>query len=116
MKLPPFSRVWPQGSLFDSYYTKVQVRALQLSQNWPNTLDLYSIMLSVKQGDIKYHFLSLLYDLTWDWTQVPRAISEHAIRIKINYYGSSDGFQMEFDHFFLFSVKPRQYISRYISL
>ena len=33
-------------------------------------------MLSVKQGGIKYHFLSLWYDSTWDWTQVSRAISE----------------------------------------
>ena len=35
-------------------------------------------MLSVKQGDIKYHFLSLLYDSTWDWTSVFRIISEHS--------------------------------------
>ena len=35
-------------------------------------------MLSVKQGDIKYHFLSLWYDSTWDWTQVYRIISEHS--------------------------------------
>ena len=35
-------------------------------------------MLSVKQGSIKYHFLSLWYDSTWDWTQVSRAISEHS--------------------------------------
>ena len=34
-------------------------------------------MLSVKQGGIKYHFLSLWYDSTWDWTQVSRAIGEH---------------------------------------
>ena len=34
-------------------------------------------MLSVKQGGIKYHFLSLWYDATWDWTQVSRAIGEH---------------------------------------
>ena len=27
-------------------------------------------MLSVKQGSIKYHFLSLWYDATWEWTQV----------------------------------------------
>ena len=27
-------------------------------------------MLSVKQGGIKYHFFSLCYDSTWDWTQV----------------------------------------------
>ena len=30
------------------------------------TLDPYLIMLSIKQGGIKYHFLSLWYDLTWD--------------------------------------------------
>ena len=35
-------------------------------------------MLSVKQGGIKYHFLSIWYDSTWDWTQVSRAIGEHA--------------------------------------
>ena len=29
-------------------------------------LDPHLIMLSVKQGGIKYHFLSLLYDSTWD--------------------------------------------------
>ena len=32
----------------------------------PFTLDPYFIMLSVKQGGIKYHFLSLWYDSTWD--------------------------------------------------
>ena len=31
-------------------------------------------MLSTKQGGIKYHFLSLLYDSTWDWTPVSWAI------------------------------------------
>ena len=41
------------------------------------TLDPYLIMLSVKQGGIKYHFLSLWYDSTLDWTQVSRAIGEH---------------------------------------
>ena len=41
------------------------------------TLDPYLIMLSVKQEGIKYHFLSLWYDSTWDWTQVSRAIGEH---------------------------------------
>ena len=35
------------------------------------TLDPYLIMLSVKQGGIKYHFLSLWYDSTWDWTLRP---------------------------------------------
>ena len=39
-------------------------------------------MLSVKQGGIKYHFLSLWYDSTWDWTQVSRAIGEHWVLSK----------------------------------
>ena len=42
------------------------------------TLDPYLIMLSAKQGGIKYHFLSLWYDSTWDWTQVSQAIGEHS--------------------------------------
>ena len=36
----------------------------------PLTLDPYLIMPRVKQGGIEYHFLSLWYDSTWDWTQV----------------------------------------------
>ena len=35
-------------------------------------------MQSVKQGGIKYHFLSLWYDSTWDWTQVSQSIGEHS--------------------------------------
>ena len=35
-------------------------------------------MLSVKQGGIRYHFLSLWYDSTLDWIQVFRAIEEHS--------------------------------------
>ena len=34
-------------------------------------------MQSVKQGSIKYHFLSLWYDSIWNWTQVSQAIGEH---------------------------------------
>ena len=37
-------------------------------------------MLSVKQGGIKYHFLSLWYDLTWDWTPVSWTIGKHSTR------------------------------------
>ena len=33
-------------------------------------------MLSVKQGGIEYHFLSLWYDSTKDWTQFSQAIGE----------------------------------------
>ena len=43
-------------------------------------------MLSVKQGGIKYHFLSLWYDSTWDWTQ-DLAIGEHSNRLaNVRYY------------------------------
>ena len=28
----------------------------------------FAVVLSIKQGGIKYHFLSLWYDSTWDWT------------------------------------------------
>ena len=44
------------------------------------TLDPHLIMLSVKQGGIKYHFFRLWYDSTWDLTQVSRAIGEHSNR------------------------------------
>ena len=42
------------------------------------TLDPYLKMLTVKQGDIIYHFLSLWYDSTWDWTPVYQTIGEHS--------------------------------------
>ena len=43
------------------------------------TLDHYFIMLSVKQGSIKYYFfLSLWYDSTWDWTPISQTIGEHS--------------------------------------
>ena len=32
----------------------------------PLTFDTHLILLSVKHGGIKYHFLSLWYDSTWD--------------------------------------------------
>ena len=35
-------------------------------------------MLIVKQGSIKYHFLCLWYDSTWDGIQVSPAIGEHS--------------------------------------
>ena len=42
------------------------------------SLDPYLIMLSVKQGGIKYHFLRLWYDSIWDWTPISRTIGEHS--------------------------------------
>ena len=42
------------------------------------TLNPYLIELSAKQGGIKYHFLSLWYDSTCDWTLVSQTISKHS--------------------------------------
>ena len=42
------------------------------------TLDPYFIRLSSKQGGIKYHFLSLWDDSTWDWTPISRTIDERS--------------------------------------
>ena len=36
-------------------------------------------------GGVKYHFLSLWYDSTWDWTPVSCAISEHLISVSLCY-------------------------------
>ena len=69
------------GSLFDSLlHQGVGEGATPFPGLLHFTLDLYLIMLSVKQGGIKYHFLSLWYDSTWDWTQVSQAIGEHSNR------------------------------------
>ena len=42
------------------------------------TLDPHLIVLSAKQGDIKYHFLNLWFDSTWDWTSVSQNIGEYS--------------------------------------
>ena len=39
---------------------------------------MYIKVLSAKQGAIKYHFLSIWYDLTWDQTLVSQAIGKHS--------------------------------------
>ena len=59
----------------------------------PLTLHLFLIMLSVKQGHIKHHFLSLWYDSMWDWILVSWTIGKHSnhfanlqcFSIKLNY-------------------------------
>ena len=56
------SRGWPEGSLFDSLlHQGVGEGATPFPGLIHFTLDPYLIMLSVKQGGIKYHFLSLWY-------------------------------------------------------
>ena len=80
-KVGDHSREGPEGSLFDSLlHQGVGEGATPFPGLLHFTLDPYLIRLSVKQGGIKYHFLSLWYDSTWDWTQVSRAIGEHSNR------------------------------------
>ena len=45
------------------------------------TLDPHLIVLSAKQGGIKYHFLSLWYESTWNWTSVSQTIGEHSTHL-----------------------------------
>ena len=77
-KIGDLSQGWPEDSLFNSYYTEVLGEGATLFPGLLHfTLDLYLIMLSVKQGNIKYHFLSFWYNSTWDWTPVYQTIGEH---------------------------------------
>ena len=58
----------PQTPFFNSYYPKV-LGDCDISISWIVLLTLASrlVMLSIKKGSIKYHFLSLWNDSKWDW-------------------------------------------------
>ena len=45
---------------------------------WIAPLYPYLIILSIQQGGMQHHFLSLWYDSTWNWFLVSRIISEHS--------------------------------------
>ena len=70
------SQGWPEGSLYLA--TNVEEGASLFPGLLHFTLDMYLIMLSIKQGGIKYHLLNLWYDLTWDWTPVSWAMGKHS--------------------------------------
>ena len=63
----------PKAPFFNSYYTEGATLSPRLLHF---TLDPYLVLLSVKQGGIKYHFLSLWYDSAWDWLPVSRTIDD----------------------------------------
>ena len=66
-KVGDHSRGLHEGCLFDSLlHQGVGEGVTPFPGLLHFTLDPYLIMLSVKQGGIKYHFLSLWYDSTWD--------------------------------------------------
>ena len=81
-KVGDHSRGSPESFLFDSLLHQGLGEGATLFPRLLHfTLDPYLIMLSVKQGGINYHFLSLWYDSTWEWIQVSRAIGEHSNRL-----------------------------------
>ena len=65
-----WSRIWTRVAVSISY---------DINHYTTGTSYTYLIMLSAKQGGIKYHFLSLWYNSTWDWTLVSQAIGQHFI-------------------------------------
>ena len=78
--------VWPEGSLFNRYYTKVLGKATLISQI-SSILSLipYLMILRSNQRGIKYQFLSFSYDTTWNWTLVSWSIGKTSF---YNYTGS----------------------------
>ena len=77
-------------------------------------------MLRVKQGGIKYHFLNLWYDSTWDWTQVAQTIGKHS-----NHYTNGLGLYVKVSrtdarlciyHLFVWSNLNFLHISQWITL
>ena len=71
-------------------------------------------MLSVKQGGIKYHFLSLWYDSTWDLTQVSRTIGEHSNRLANVQFSISTQFDCQ-KHFY-FKLFKQLYVKTQLSV
>ena len=61
-----------------SIATTPRCRGEHYSIPWIAPLYPWSLPYSAKQDSIKYHFLSLWYDSTWDWTLISRTISEHS--------------------------------------
>ena len=68
-----------------SIATTPRYRGERYSFPWivPLTLDLHFRMLSVKEGGMKYHFLSLWYGSTRDWTLVSLAIAKQSAKIYV---------------------------------
>ena len=73
-------KYWKKGTFGLLLSMVTNITYLHDTQVLHLALDSYLIMLSAKQGRIKYHFLSLWYDSTWDWTLVSWAIGEHSTK------------------------------------
>ena len=71
-----------KAPLFNSYYNVVYGKVLLHSQDCsskPLILTLWCWVLSKAVSNTI--FLSLWYDLTWDWTPVSRTIGEHSTHL-----------------------------------
>ena len=74
------SRQRPKGSLFDSLLHRgVREGTTPFPGLLHFTLDPYLLMLSVKQGGIKYHFLSLWYELFMKRFNMPKSVPNSKI-------------------------------------
>ena len=78
IKVGDCSRGWPEGSFQYLLHRYVGEVATPFSGSLHFSLVPYVIMLRAQLGGIKYHFLSLWYDSTRDWTPVSRTIGEHS--------------------------------------
>ena len=90
-------------------------------------------MQNVKLGGIKYQFLSLWNDSTWDWTRVSRAIGKYSAHLsnqkekrtskqirnyknkKLEIKIRSNGYIIEIINMFLFQITSRFHICGLIS-
>ena len=88
------SRGQPEGSLFNGYYTEAWGRATPFLGLLHFILDTYLIILSIKQRDIKYRFLSLWIEClsfrysVRQWPGIPRLnpLSSHTKDSKMALY------------------------------
>ena len=77
-KVGYFSQGWSEGSFLIASTPKYKEGATSFPGMPHFTLDRYLLVLSVKQCGIKYYFLSLRYDSTWDGTPVSQTIGDHS--------------------------------------
>ena len=85
-KLTNSSRRWPEGSHFNSYYTKMSNRALVLFPDFPTCYCSlpYNAVFYARGHQVP--FLSLWYDSCWDRTSVCRTIGEQFFYISFCSY------------------------------
>ena len=84
----------------------------------PHSQRVCSIILSIKQGGIKFHFMSLWLDSTWDWTPISWAFAEHSINKTRGsvIYLYKENLVLKKHNNSWFTIKPNQTKQNYSSL